>query len=224
MRCPTLIVASTGLLLLATPPRVMQAQTFEGEVGLKTPTGPIDALVKGERARFNTQTQMGPAAIIINPTGKEIYIVVDAQKMYLVMKMDDAVRAAADTSTGTLTALNKTETIAGYPCSVFRYRSATSGEDICIASSVGNLGVMAIFNGLGGGMGRGRPGSTRAPGWAGAVAQQGGFPLRVADTTGTVKYEITRIEAKPVDAALLSPPADYQRMEMPSFGRPPANQ
>jgi hypothetical protein len=55
------------------------------------------------------------------------------------------------------------------------------------------------------------------------VARQGGFPLKVADTTGVVKYEITRLESKSIPDSLLTPPADYQRMSMPGFGRPPAN-
>jgi len=223
MRSIPMLAASTGLLLLATAPRVMRAQTFEGEIGLKTPSGPIDAVVKGGKARFTTQTPMGPTPIIMDPAAKEMYIVVDAQKMVMVMKLDDAMRSNTDTSTGTLTALNKTDTVAGHQCSIFRYLSATSAEDLCIASNLGNLGVMGLFGGMGGGMGRGRTGSSRAPGWAGALAQQGGFPLRVADTTGTVKYEITRIESKPVPDSLLTPPADYQRMAMPGFGRPPGN-
>jgi hypothetical protein len=69
-------------------------------------------------------------------------------------------------------------------------------------------------------MGRGR---ASAPGWAAALGRRGGFPLRVADTTGAVRYEITRIEPKPLPDSLFVPPADYQRMQMPSFGRPPGN-
>lgn len=232
MQRSLLVSASTGLLLAALP-RVLPAQSFEGEVGLRTPNGPVEALVKGNRARLNTQTQMGPAAIIFNPAAGEIYIVVDAQKMYMVMKTADAARMADSAmqghtgGAGTLTGLGVRDKVAGYDCDVYRFRSATQGADICVSSALEKLGVMGIFGnpgGMGGmgGMGRGRPGP-RTPGWAGALAEKGGFPLRVADTTGTVQFEITRIEKKKVDDALLSPPADYTRMEMPGFGRPPGN-
>ncbi len=221
MRCSRVIFAGLGALLLATIPRQSEAQTFEGEVGLKTPNGSIDAVVKGAKARFTTQTAMGPAAIIMDPASGEMYIVVDAQRMIMVMKLDDAIRTSTDTSTGTLTALNRTDMVAGHQCAVFRYLSATSAEDLCVASGLGQLGITTLFGGSM--MGRGRPSSPHAPGWAGALAQQGGFPLRVADTTGVVKYEVTRIQSKSIPDSLLTPPADYQRMNMPSFGRPPGN-
>jgi hypothetical protein len=233
MRLPLLLSASTGLI--AGLPRILPAQSFEGEVGFRTPNGAVEALVKGDRARLNTQTPMGPAAIIFNPAAGEMYVVVDAQKMYMVMKTAEAARMADSAmqahtgSPGTLTALGVKDKVAGYDCEVYRFRSATSAADICLSTGLERLGVFSIFGnpggmgGMGGMGGRGgRPGP-RTPGWAGVLAEKGGFPLRVADTTGTVQFEITRIEKKKVDDALLSPPADYSRMEMPGFGRPPGN-
>jgi hypothetical protein len=234
MQRAPLVSASAGLLLAGLS-RGLPAQSFEGEIALRTPNGPVEALVKGDRARLNTQTPMGSAAIIFNPAAGEMYVVVDAQKMYMVMKTADAARMADSAmqghtgAAGTLTALGVTDKVAGYDCEVYRFRSATSAADICLSTGLETLGFFGMFGnpggmgGMGGmGGGRGRP-APRAPGWAGPLAAKGGFPLRVADTTGTVQFEITRIEKKKVDDALLSPPADYSRMEMPGFGRPPGN-
>ncbi len=216
MRSPFLLAA--GAVLLALPPTI-SAQTFQGVVGLTTPNGPIEASVKNGKARFTTQTPMGPAGIIMDPAASEMYIIMDAQKMVMVMKINRDSSSATSRDSTVVTPLTKRDTIAGHECRVFRFVSKTSATDICMASGLGNLGAAGLF---GGSIGMGRNRAT-APAWTTALGQQGGFPLRVADTTGTIRYEVTRIEKKKVDDAMLTPPADYQRMEMPSFGRPPGS-
>lgn len=213
MRYVSLLAAGT-VLLGAVLPRAVTAQTFQGVVGLTTPNGPIEASVKNGKARFTTQTPMGPAGIIMDPAAGEINIIVDAQKMVMVMKMNRADSVSADTAV--VTPLNKHLQVAGHDCEVFRFVTKSEATDICMGTGLGNLGAAGLFGG--GSMG---PGRTRAPSWAGALGRRGGFPLRVADTTGAVKYEVTKIEAKSLPDSLFVPPADYQKMNMPSFGRPP---
>ncbi len=225
MRSTRLMFVGLGAMVCAGVPRHAAAQAmFEGEISLKTPNGPVEGVVKGNKARLNAQTPMGTGAIFFNPAEHEIYIQIDAQRMVMVMKQEDAAQmvdsALRTTGTGTTTATGRTDTVAGHQCQIFRVVSATSAEDVCIASGLGNLGVMAIFGG-GPSMGRGRPGPSRAPGWAGELARRGGVPLRVADTTGVVKFEVLRLESKPIPDSLVNPRADYQRMNMPAFGRPP---
>lgn len=220
-----LLTAFAGVALVAVP---AAAQTFEGVIGLRTPQGPVEAMVKSGRARLNTQSPMGAASIIVNPEAKELYIVVDAQKMVMVMKPPAATQRADSTSpadTTSVTPLGVKATVAGHECEVFRFRSGKAAQDVCISSGLGELGVGQIFGGMGSGMGMmmGRGGAGASTAWTGALARKGGFPLRVADTTGTVQYEVTRIEPRKLDEALFTPPADYQRMEMPSFGRPPGS-
>ena len=213
MRFAPLVAAGTAALLAL--PHAVTAQTFQGVVGLTTPNGPIEASVKNGKARFNTQTPMGPAGIIMDPAAGEINIIVDAQKMVMVMKMNRSDSVSADTAV--VTPLGKHLQVAGKDCEVFRFVTKSEVTDICIASGLGNLGVAGLF---GGSMG---PGRTRAPAWAGSLGRRNGFPLRVADTTGAVKYEVTKIEAKTLPDSLFVPPADYQKMNMPSFGRPPGD-
>lgn len=217
MRLSRLIPAGLGLLLILTAARTGTAQTFQGIIGLTTPNGPIEASVKNGKARFTTQTPMGPAGIIMDPAASELYIIVDAQKMVMVVKLNRDSTATSGDST-VVTPLAKRDTIAGHECRVFRFVSPKSATDICIASGLGNLGAAGLF---GGGMRPGRPAAL--PAWTTALGQQGGFPLRVADTTGAVQYQVTKIEPKPLDDSLFVPPADYQRMQMPSFGRPPGD-
>jgi hypothetical protein len=217
MRVPSILTLSAALVLTGAAPRTAPAQNFEGEVGLKTPNGPVDASVKNGKARFTTTTPMGPAGIILDPTKGELNIIMDATRMVMVMRLDRGDSTSRDTTTTTVTPTGKSDTIAGHACEVFRFVGKTGATDICIASGLGNLGVSGLF-GAGAAMGMGR---TSAPSWVGALARRSGFPLRVADTTGAVSYEVTRVEAKPIADSLFVPPADYQRMTMPSFGRPP---
>lgn len=220
MRLSRLIPPGLGMLLVLTAARTGNAQNFEGVIGLTTPNGPIEASVKNGKARFTTQTPMGPAGIIMDPATSELYIIVDAQKMVMVMKINRDSTASTSRDSTVVTPLAKRDTIAGHPCAVFRFVSKTSATDICIASGLGNLGAAGLFGGGSIGMGRSR---TSAPAWTAALGRQGGFPLRVADTTGAVQYEVTKIEPKSLDDSIFIPPADYQRMQMPSFGRPPGN-
>jgi hypothetical protein len=215
MRYAPLVAAGTAVLLAAIP-RAGTAQTFQGVVGLTTPNGPIEASVKNGKARFSTQTPMGPAGIIMDPAAGEINIIVDAQKMVMVMKINRSDSVSADTAV--VTPLGKHLQVAGKDCEVFRFVTKSEVTDICIATGLGNLGAAGLFGGASMG-----PGRTRAPAWAGALGRRGGFPLRVADTTGAVKYEVTKIEAKPLPDSIFVPPADYQKMNMPSFGRPPGD-
>lgn len=218
MRFTPLLAAGTAVLLAL--PRAVTAQTFQGVIGLTTPSGPIEASVKNGKARFTTQTPMGPAGIIMDPAASEVYIIIDAQKMVMVMKINRDSTASTSRDSTVVTPLAKRDTIAGHECRVFRFVSRTSATDICIASGLGNLGAAGLFGGASMGMGRNR---TAAPAWTTALGQQGGFPLRVADTTGAVQYQVTKIEPKSLDDSIFIPPADYQRMQMPSFGRPPGN-
>jgi hypothetical protein len=219
MRYASFLAAGTAALLATVPRPVTGQQTFQGVVGLTTPNGPIEASVKNGKARFTTQTPMGPAGIIMDPASSEINIIIDAQKMIMVMKINRSDSTSGTDST-VVTPLAKRDTIAGHECRVFRFVSAKSATDICIASGLGNLGAAGLFGGGSVGMGRGR---TSAPAWTAALASQGGFPLRVADTTGAVQYQVTKIESKTLPDSIFVPPADYQKMNMPSFGRPPGN-
>ena len=213
MRYAPLLAAGTTVLLAALPGAV-SAQTFQGVVGLTTPNGPIEASVKNGKARFTTQTPMGPASILMDPAAGEINIIVDAQKMVMVMKMNRADSVSADTAV--VTPLGKHLQVAGHDCEIFRFVTKTSATDVCMGTGLGNLGAAGLFGGASMG-----PSRSRAPAWAAALGRRGGFPLRVADTTGAVQYEITKIEPKSLDDSIFTPPADYQRMQMPSFGRPP---
>jgi hypothetical protein len=208
----------------------LQAQDFEGIVTAKAramPSGDMKSFVKGGKLRIEVvRPGQGEVALIVDPAAGETYMVMPAQSMYMVIKMSDAERMADSLlrrnlpdSSATLTASGRKDQIAGHECEYYRFQDARSATDICVAMGIGVIrGAAAMF----GGMPRpGRPAET--PPWIRALIRKGAFPLKVADTTGAMIWEVTALEAKQLDADLFVPPAGFRRMDMPSFGRPPAN-
>ena len=57
--------------------------------------------------------------------------------------------------------------------------------------------------------------------WTGALRDQQGFPLKVTRVDGAAVMEVTKIEKKALDASMFAPPADYQKLEMPTGAPPP---
>jgi hypothetical protein len=219
------------LLLALAAPTTLPAQDFEGIVTARARAmpggGEMKIYLKENKSRVElTAPGQGQVAIITDPAKGETYMVMPAQSMYMVLKLSDAERMAdsmirqhepgADVS---MTSMGKHETIAGHSCEVYRFRGTNSATDICFASDIG-----AFRAGVGLFSGPPIPGQHRpVPPWAQALLKKGVFPLRVSDTTGVMLWEATSVEPKHLDAALFVPPAEYRRMEMPGFGRPPGN-
>jgi len=222
-------LAAPVLLLALAAPTTLPAQDFEGIVTARTRampgSGEMKIYLKEDKSRveFTAPGQPGQLAIITDPAKGETYMVMPAQSMYMVLKLSDAERMADSMirhhEPGTdvsMTATGHKEEIAGHSCETYRFRSSNSAADVCFASGIGALrGGASLF---GGPPLPGRP--RQVPPWAQGLLKQGLFPLRVADTTGAMLWEVTALEAKHLDAALFIPPADFRRMEMP-FGRPP---
>ena len=214
-----------SLFALATTPAA--AQDFEGIITAKVAGmpggGEMKTYVKGNRYRLEIVVPgQGAMAIIADPAAGETYMVVPSQSMYMVMKLSAAERMAdsllraggtAPSGEATMTALGKKEEVAGRTCEVYRMREGRSATDLCLATGIAAFRAGAGFFG-----GPPTPGRQRQiPAWARELARKGAFPLRVADTTGAMIWEVVSLELKSLEGSLFVPPAGFQRMEMPSF-------
>jgi hypothetical protein len=217
---------ATAVLLGATGAS-LRAQDFEGVVTAKLKSmssGDMKTFLKDGKTRVEMTMQGNTFAMIVDPAAGESYIVLPAQSMVMVMKLSDAekmadslVRRTADAS---VTATGKKETIVGHSCEYYRMKSEKSAVDVCLASGLGSFGGAASI--FGGPPTPGRP-PAAPPAWAKDMLRKGMFPLKVSDTLGVMIWEVVALEKKPLDASLFVPPADYRRMNMPSFGRPPGS-
>lgn len=207
---------TTALCCIAS---VGAAQNFEGIITIRVPPRGqnnepqvIELLSRGARGvRVNVGGQMGAASMLSIPSEKKVYVLMDAQSMYMEMAIPDAATTPADGAMPKITRTGKKETIAGYVCEHVLIETLKETDDVCMAKGLGT------FLNFAGGMGMAR---TTAPAWQKTLAADGGFPLKVANGAGVVTLEVTKIEKKKLSDALFTIPSHYTKMAGP--GRRPS--
>jgi hypothetical protein len=176
--------------------------------------------------------------MIAVPAEKKMYMLMDAQSMYIEMSTDPAnnpsMKSASDAAAREIekagapkiTRTGKKETIAGYECEHVLVASATQSFDICTTKMLGAF--VNAFGALGGMGGAGRGGAGRGGAERGGAAPQnwqqmlgevGAFPLKVTSKDGGITLEVIKVEKRSIPAAQLEVPANYSKMTMPA--RPP---
>jgi hypothetical protein len=222
--------ALLGVWFLAAPAPPLPAQAFEGIVSLRVRElgGEVQAYLKADNVRMELATPMGAGVVIANSASGPVYLVLPARQVVMVVKRSGSVEPA-DPSAARLTATGREDEVAAHRCEVFRSRDPGGGADLdlCLARGLGTIGAGAgaLFDNPLGQVGLGRPGRSQGAAWVAALARRRLFPLRAADTTGVPRWEVTRIERRPMADTLFSPPAGFQRMELPGYrpgaGTPP---
>jgi hypothetical protein len=222
----TRMIGTAALALLLAPAAVV-AQGFEGVISMKLTGGGQDMeltqYVKGARTRQEfSGGPMGAAAMIIDGTTGKVMMLVDEQKMYMVMEAGSA--AAADAPDGPvpeITATGRKDNIAGHACEYYQVKMPEGGTvEICAATG---LGYYTRFNDFPGGRGGRRGGgaaATRNVRFWQEKFSEGFFPLKTVTTQNgqTMTMEVTKIEKKSVSDDLFTPPAGYTEMKMPGRG------
>jgi len=213
-------------LTAASLPAVARAQTFEGVVSYQVTTdrGTMDLTQSYKGGKVRTEAR--GATMLTDPQAGTQTIIMDQQKMYMVMDLKDMAERAKgmmknkpDTTTPKITAEGTHETIAGKTCDNYLVVTQTTRE-ICVAKGMGNI-IMG-----GGGMGPGGQGGQGMD--AGGLIhpeyaeffKQGFFPLKMSDVEGTnkkVKLLATKVEPKSLDASLFTVPAGYTEFAMPTM-------
>ena len=218
---------AVGALLTAV--QTFAAGTFEGKVSLAITASKgrpmnLDYSLKGQKVRMDMQAEGNQVASIMDMAKLEMLMLMPDQQMYMVMPIKQPVEQAIakqGESTADIEVTGKTDTILGYKCSQILVKDKGTVTEMWVAEGLG------MFMGLGGGgpMGGGMMGgrkSANAAKWEEALKGKGGFPLRVItrDAKGkdTFKMEATKIEPGSLPDSLFSPPAGYQKFEMPNLG------
>jgi len=204
---------AVALVTLVLSPVLAWAQAFEGTVNARIGTGeggrpPVEAQYSMREGKLRMEVDVpgrsegARSIVIMDPAAKTAYMLMPAQKMYMVMPAMPG--AGAEERHPEIVKTGRKEKIAGYDCEHWIVKDKAGEVDACVASGMG-----AFASGMG-----------RDTGWSGSLRDQQGFPLKVAKVGGATIMEVTKIERKKLDPSLFTVPADYQKREMPS-GMPP---
>jgi len=209
-----------------------QAQSFEGAVTMRLsasggdPAGQeIEYLLRGGKARINLNARGRNVSMIAVPADKKMYMLMDAQNMYIEMSTDPTedprLQVATDAAAkkmGTaaapkITRTGKKETIAGYECEHVLIETDTESVDACNTKALGSfVNAMSAI----GGMGRGGRGGAAPPAWQKSLAEIGAFPLRITRKDGSFALEVTKVEKRAIAEAQFVIPSNYSKMNMPA--------
>lgn len=199
-------------------PFTLGGQSFEGAITIRVTVGgrggapvaeEVEYLSRGGNMRVNVMSPVGAVAILTLAAEGKTYIVIESQRAYMEVSAGDAASAAAiNSGATTITRSGRKETVAGYECEhvVLETNGANGPQktDMCVTRSLGPyVNPMA---GVGG---------ARVMPWQRQLALEGGFPLRVSLTDGSIALEVTNIVKRRVSDALFRIPPDFSKMDMP---------
>jgi hypothetical protein len=203
-------------------PGAVFAAAFEGKVNFALSTGrgqpqQISYSLKGDKIRIEMPGQKGMGGLIMDPVKKETLIIMDEQKMYMVMAMPDVQAQAAEAKPGDVK-LEKTgqkEKILGYDTEKYISTYQDTTTELWLAEGLGTFMSFSQGNPM---AGRGGGGAQPSQAWERALAGKELFPLRVTskDKSGkeTLKMEATAINKQTLSDSLFTPPAGYQKLDM----------
>jgi hypothetical protein len=220
-------------------PAAVFAAAFEGKVSMKMTSGrgqpqEITYNIKGDKVRMEMPGQKGMGGMIMDTSKREMTMMMDEQKMYMVMALP---QAAADAMAKReddvkLEKTNETEKILGYTATKYILTEKNNDEtEIWLAEG---LGTFMGFSQNRNPMSRGR--GPAAPAWERALEGKDLFPLRVvglgkgatargakgksdekrkgAGGNERFRMEVTSIDKTSLPDSLFTPPAGYQKFDM----------
>ena len=199
-----------GALLI---PVALSAAGFEGKVTFQMTSGrgkPADLTysIKGDKVRMEFPNQKGSGGMIMDTSKREMMVMMDEQKMYMVMALPDTVAeaAAGRAEDVKLEKTSETTKIAGYTATKYIVTSREGTTDLWLAEGLGTfMGMSNNSNPMGG--------KRAAPkAWERALAGKEMFPLRVVGKD--FKMEATSVEKTSLPDSLFTPPAGYQKFDM----------
>lgn len=221
---PKLWTVVPALLVLAAPSAL--AQGFEGALTIRMQAErgmEMQQLIKGDKVRTEMGARGQEGVMIMDGGAQTMTMIMPSEKMYMVMdlKAGPGRPAQRQGETPKITKVGTSETIAGRTCDNFLVGDEQDME-VCAAKGLGFY--MSGRNPMGGRSPMGRVPDFHQE----AIMREykdGFFPLRITRVAGgkrEVMMEVTRIEPRPLDAALFAVPAGYQQMNMPGGmpGRP----
>ena len=206
-----------GLLLA---PAALLAASFEGKVSFKMTSGrekpaEMTQSIKGDKIRMEMPGQKGMGGMIMDTTKREMTMIMDEQKSYMVMALPQAAIDAVSNSNddAKLEKTGETEKILGHTATKYILTDKDNAKtDLWLAEG---LGSFMGFNKNP--MGKGR-GSSAPPAWERVLEGKDLFPMRVVgkDRGGkeSFRMEVTAIEKTSLPDSLFAPPPGYKKFDM----------
>lgn len=205
-----------GLLLA---PAALLAASFEGKVSFKMTSGrgkpaEMTQSIKGDKIRMEMPGQKGMGGMIMDTTKREMTMIMDEQKSYMVMAVPQAaIDAAANRNDDVkLEKTGETEKILGHTAT--KYIMTDKNNAVTELWLAEGLGSFMGFNKNPMGKGRG----SAPPAWERALEGKELFPLRVVgkDKGGKENFrmEVTAIDKKSLPDSLFAPPEGYKKFDM----------
>jgi hypothetical protein len=204
------------------------ADAFEGKVSLAMSAGKdkgqtLNYSIRQDAMRIDIVAEGKAFAMIMDLKKLEMTMLMEEQKMYMVMPMKQTIEKAvanAEIKDPDIQKTGRTETILGYKCDEYITKDKNTTTEVWIAHGLGAFMGMGESGG-GGGMGA-MFGKKKASGWEEKFKGKPGFPLRVISRDGkgkeTFRMEATKIEPGALPASLFQPPAGWQKFQMPDLG------
>ena len=197
-------------------PVAVSAASFEGKVSFKMTSGKnksqeINYSIKGDKVRIAMPEAKGMGGMIMDTTKKEMLMIMDEQKAYMVMALPQAAvdAMAKDAEDVKLEKTNETEKILGYTATKYIVTSKEGTTDLWLAEGLGTF--MGFNNNPMGGKRQAPPKA-----WERVLAGKELFPMRVVGKDGrdTFRMEVTAIEKTSLPDSLFNPPPGYQKFDM----------
>jgi hypothetical protein len=234
MNTPLRLFLASVLLV----PAALSAATFEGKVTFKMTSGrdkPMEMTynIKGDKIRMEMPGQKGMGGMIMDTSKREMTMIMDEQKTYMVMALPQAaVDAIAKRDDEVkLEKTNETEKILGYTATKYLLTEKNGAEtELWLAEGLGTFMGMTQQNP----MSRGRGPAPKA--WERALEGKELFPLRVvgrekggspradkgksADKmkgkagNESFRMEVTAIDKTTLPDSMFTPPAGYRKFDM----------
>jgi hypothetical protein len=194
------------------------AAPFEGKIELLTTEGrksfTTQFYFKGDKMRVETSESGEAGAMVMDMTTKQMMILMPSEKMYMVMNAGGQMEEVAADSVPPVKT-GRIETILGYECHEYTVTEKKTVTEYWAAKGLGVFRAMT----------RGGPGGPPAglSAWEAEAMREGLFPLRTIERSANGKIRST-MEAKVIEPgsqpdSLFTPPSDFTRFEMPSFGK-----
>ena len=228
-------------------PAALSAASFEGKVSFRMMSGrdkPMDITynIKGDKIRMEMPGQKGVGGMIMDTSKREMTVMMDEQKTYMVMALP---QSAADAiakreNEVNLEKTNETEKILGYTATKYIVTEKNGAEtELWLAEGLGTFMPFRSQNP----MGRGRGPAPKA--WETALEGKELFPLRVigherggssraekgkssdkakskgkgAGGNETFRMDVTAIDKASLPDSMFTPPPGYQKFDMGAMMR-----
>ena len=212
------IIFTVGLLFLFTI-EVFPQDHFQGKVTFQVTeegqTNKISYLVKGNKFRIEPgqNEQMGMGVILFDADKNLMTVLMNEQKMYMQMPLDNSAGMMDDESTGDeyFVKTGESKNIMGYSCDQFKY---TDGEESGFAWMTKELGPFMFM--------RDPEGASDSENkWQQEIMEEGYFPMLVEQESPSGKmekvFEVIDLKAMNLDDTLFSIPPGFSKFDMPGM-------